>query len=141
MAFSVAAVSSSVSPLFTEEVETDMLITSAPESLAGQLEAGARARRVLEEQVDQRAPAQQVALRLARTVEQHVALGQVEQMADLGRMQALDRQQVLLPVRHDPRSQKPARAVNLSGVAGEQWSLCGGGRSAGGGRHACWPAP
>ncbi len=33
MAFSVPAVSSSVSPLFTEELETDMLITSAPSRL------------------------------------------------------------------------------------------------------------
>ncbi len=33
IAFSVAAVSSSVSPLVTEEVETDMLITSAPSRL------------------------------------------------------------------------------------------------------------
>ncbi len=33
IAFSVAAVSSSVSPLFTEEVATDMLITSAPSRL------------------------------------------------------------------------------------------------------------
>ncbi len=48
-------------------------------------------------------------------------------MADLGRIKALDRQQVLLPVRHDPRSQKPARAVNLPAVAGGQSSLRGGG--------------
>ena len=34
MAFSVIAVSSSVSPLFTEEVATAMLITSAPSRLA-----------------------------------------------------------------------------------------------------------
>ncbi len=33
MAFRVAAVSSSVSPLFTLDVETDMLITSAPSRL------------------------------------------------------------------------------------------------------------
>ena len=33
MAFRVAAVSSSVSPLFTDEVETDMLMTSAPSRL------------------------------------------------------------------------------------------------------------
>ena len=33
MAFSVAAVSSRVSPLFTDEVETDMLMTSAPSRL------------------------------------------------------------------------------------------------------------
>ena len=33
MAFRVAAVSISVSPLFTDDVETDMLITSAPRRL------------------------------------------------------------------------------------------------------------
>ena len=101
MAFSVAAVSSSVSPLFTEEVRDRHVDHVGAQPLAGQFEAGARARRVLEEQVDQRPAAQQVALGLARAVEQHIALRQVEQMADLGRMQALDRQQVLLPVRHD----------------------------------------
>ena len=111
MAFSVAAVSSSVSPLFTEEVETDMLITSAPSRLPASSKLVRVRVEVLEEQVDQRPAAQQVALGLAGTVEQHVALGQVEQMADLGRVQALDRQQVLLPVRHDPRSQKAGTSV------------------------------
>ncbi len=95
-----AAVSSSVSPLFTEEVETDMLITSAPSRLPASLEAGAGAGAVLEEQIDQRAPAQQVALGLAGAVQQHVALGQIEQMPDLGRVQPLDRQEVFLPVGH-----------------------------------------
>ena len=65
MAFSVAAVSSSVSPLFTDEVETDMLITSAPSRLPASSKLVRGARAVLEEQVDQRASAQQVALRLA----------------------------------------------------------------------------
>ena len=121
MAFRVAAVSSSVSPLLTEEVDDRHVDHVGAQPLAGQLEAGARSRRVLEEQVDQRAPAQQVALCLARTVEQHVALRQVEQMADLGRVEALDRQQVLLPVRHDPRSQKPPRAVNVSRHCRQAW--------------------
>src|SRR5579872_860282 len=81
--------------------------------LAGEFEAGAGAGRVLEEQVDQRAAAQQVALGLAGAVEQNVALGQVEQMADLGGIKALDRQEMLFPVRHDPWSQKAAAAVNV----------------------------
>jgi hypothetical protein len=34
-------------------------------------------------------------------------------VADLGRVEALDRQQMFLPVRHKPRSQIPARAVNV----------------------------
>ena len=68
--------------------------------LAGELEAGAGAGAVLEEQVDQGAPAQQVALGLAGPVEQHVALGEVEQMADRGRFQPFDREEVLLPVGH-----------------------------------------
>ena len=99
MAFSVAAVSSSVSPLFTEEVETDMLITSAPRRLP----ASSKLARVRVESSKNRLirvrPRNEVALRLARAVEQHIALRQVEQMADLGRIQALDRQQV--PVTED----------------------------------------
>ena len=78
-----------------------MLITSAPSRLPASSKLVRVRVRVLEEQVDQGPAAQQVALRLARAVEQHIALRQVEQMADLGRIQALDRQQVLLPVRHD----------------------------------------
>ena len=66
MAFSVIAVSISVSPFFTEELPTDMLMTSAPSRLPASSKRGAGARRVLEEQVDQRAPAQQVALVLVR---------------------------------------------------------------------------
>ena len=51
-------------------------------------------------------------------------------MADLGRVQALDRQQVLLPVRHGAWSQKPAESVNAHdpavdsqvGVTALRWS-------------------
>ena len=70
------------------------------EALAGQFEAGAGAGAVLEEQVDQGAAAQQVALGLAGAVEQHVALGEVEQLADRGRFQPFDRQEMFLPVEH-----------------------------------------
>ena len=100
MAFSVAAVSSRVSPLFTDEVETDMLMTSAP----SRLPASSKLVRVgiLEEQVDQRLPAQHVALHLAGSVEQDVALRQIEQVPDFRRVQAFDRQEVFLPVGHAP---------------------------------------
>ena len=64
------------------------------EPLGRKLERGARACAVLEEQVDQGAPAQQVALRLARAVEQHVALGQVQERLDPGRVHALQPEQV-----------------------------------------------
>ena len=94
IAFRVAAVSSSVSPLFTEEVATRHVDDVGAEPLAGQLEAGAGAGAVLEEEVDEGAAAQQVALGLAGTVEQHVALGEIEQLADLGRRHAGDAEQV-----------------------------------------------
>ncbi len=82
------------------------------EPLAGQLEAGAGAGAVLEEQIDQRAPAQQVALRLAGAVEQHIALGEVEQLADRGRFQPFDRQKMFLPVEHDASLQQHGWGVN-----------------------------
>ena len=67
-----------------------------------------------------------IPLRRAGAVQQDVALRQVEQMADLGRMQPLDRQQVLLPVGHAPRSQKPAKSVNFGLIARVSRSLCSG---------------
>ena len=79
IALRVEAVSSSVSPLFTLLVETDMLMTSAPRRLpASSKEVRVRVR-VLEEQVDEGAPAQEVALRLAGAVQQRVAVGQFQQ--------------------------------------------------------------
>ena len=91
MALSVVAVSSNVSPLFTELAETDMLITSAPKPLARQFETGPRPRAVLEEQVDQCPAAQQVALRLSGAVEKGIALGEIQQRFDLRRVHAFDR--------------------------------------------------
>ena len=79
IAFSVPAVSSSVSPLFTDEDDTDMLITSAPRRLPASSNDGPGPRAVLEEQIDQRTASQQIPLRLARAVEQCVALRQIEQ--------------------------------------------------------------
>jgi hypothetical protein len=55
---------------------------------------------------------QQIPLRLARPVQRHVALREVEQVADLGRMPRLDRQKVLSPARHGSWPQKPPVAVN-----------------------------
>ena len=43
-------------------------------------------------------------------------------MADLGRLQPLDRQQVLLPVRHEPWSQKPTEAVNARAESGQRFT-------------------
>ena len=64
IAFSVIAVSISVSPFFTLELPTAMFMTSAPRRLPASLERGLRARRGLEEQIDLRAPAQGRALLL-----------------------------------------------------------------------------
>ncbi len=55
IAFKVAAVSSSVSPLFTTEVDDRHVDHVGAQPLAGQLEAGAGAGAVLEKQIDQRA--------------------------------------------------------------------------------------
>ena len=63
------------------------------------------------------AAAQQIALGLPRAVEQNITLSEVQQMPDLGRVEALDRQEVLFPVRHDPWSQKAPEAVNMVGVS------------------------
>ena len=68
MAFRVIAVSSRVSPFFTEEVATSMLMTSAPSRLAATSKRGAGAGRVLEEQVDDGAARQQVAPLVDRPV-------------------------------------------------------------------------
>ena len=86
------------------------------EALAGEFEAGAGAGAVLEEQVDQGASAQQVALGLAGPVEQHVAVGEVEQLADRGRFQPFDRQEMFLPVEHGASLQQHVRGVNRGDI-------------------------
>ena len=60
MAFSVIAVSISVSPLATELADDLHVDDVGAEPLAGQFEAGAGARRVLEEQIDDGLAAQRV---------------------------------------------------------------------------------
>lgn len=61
IALSVTAVSTSVSPLVTEEVATFMFMTSAPR-LARHFEGGLRSGRGFKEEIDQRAPVEDVAL-------------------------------------------------------------------------------
>ena len=58
MASSVSAVSARVSPLVVEELDAEKLMTSPRKALAGDLEARARARRGLEEEVDDGSTAQ-----------------------------------------------------------------------------------
>jgi hypothetical protein len=72
------------------------------QALARQLETGAGAGRILEEQVDQRATLEQVALGLPAAVEQGIGFGEVEQIRDVRRLEPLDGEQVLGRVRHGP---------------------------------------
>ena len=94
MAFSVAAVSTSVSPLFTELPETAMFSTSAPRRFARELETGAGAGAVLKEQIDQRLAPQQVPRRFAGPAQQRVALGQIQYLRDVRLLHAFDREEV-----------------------------------------------
>ena len=79
MALSVMAVSISVSPFCTEEVRHVHVHDVGAEPLARQLEGALRAGRGLEEQVDQRAPAQDVALLDDLAVAVGGLVGQIEQ--------------------------------------------------------------
>ena len=85
------------------------------EPLAGEFEAGAGARRILEEQIDQGASAQQIALGLAGAVKQHIALRQIEHVPDFRWFETLDREQMFLTVGHGPRSQDSGGGVNRPG--------------------------
>src|SRR5205823_11764331 len=69
----------------------------AAEPLAGNLERGARPRRVLEEAVDDRAPEQQRALFLGLPIELDIAVGQIEDMLYVLRRQAFDTEQMTVP--------------------------------------------
>ena len=89
-------------------------MTSAPSRLPASSKLVRVRVEFLEEQVDQRPPTQQVALGLAGPVEQHVRLREVEQMLDLGRVQALDRQEVFLPEGHGGSLPDPVARVNDS---------------------------
>jgi hypothetical protein len=66
------------------------------QALGGQLEGGAGARRALEEQVDDRAPAKHIELLVGPPVDLDVAVGEVEQDADLGHRKALDAEEVAM---------------------------------------------
>ena len=92
MAFSVIAVSISVSPFFTDDVADRHVHHVGAEALAGELEGRLRAGRGFEEKVDQRAPAQHglLLLDLARQLDRR--FGEVEEADDLGRCEALDAQ-------------------------------------------------
>ena len=98
MAFSVVAVSSRVSPLFTRAGGNRHVDHVGAEAFSRELEAGAGAGAVLKKQVDQGSPAQQVALGLTGAVQQRVALRQVEEVADFGGIHALDGEQMFLGV-------------------------------------------
>jgi hypothetical protein len=76
---------------------TDMLITSPPSRLPGDLERGAGPGRALEEAIDDRAAAQQAALLLSLPVKLDIAVGEVEDVVDVVRRQAVDPEQ--MPVR------------------------------------------
>ena len=79
MALSVIAVSISVSPFCTDEVDDVHVHDVGAEPLARQLERALRAGRGLEEQVDQRAPAQDVALLADLAVVVGGLVGEIEQ--------------------------------------------------------------
>ena len=64
------------------------------EPLAGEFERGLRARRGLEEQVDQRAPAQRRALLLDLAADVDGGVREIEQVLDLGPRKTLDAEQV-----------------------------------------------
>ena len=66
----------------------------AAEALAGELERGARARRVLEEEVDDRAAAQQRLLLVGLAILLDIALGAVEKLRDVVGRKPLDAEEM-----------------------------------------------
>src|SRR6266700_4122693 len=70
-----------------------------PALLPGDLERGAGPGRALEEAIDDRAAAQQAALLLGLPVELDITVGQVEDVVDVVRRQALDPEQMPMPER------------------------------------------
>ncbi len=67
-----------------------MLITSAPRRFPASSKLVRVRVEFLEEQVDQGPAAEQVALGFSGAVEENVAFGQVEQVLDVGRVEAFD---------------------------------------------------
>ena len=94
MAFSVIAVSISVSPFFTLETADRHVHHVGAEPLARQLERGLGAGGGLEEQIDLGAPAQSRALLLDLARNADRLVGEIEQRLDLGPRQPLDAEQV-----------------------------------------------
>ncbi len=89
-------------------------MTSAPSRLPASSKLVRVRVEFLEEQIDQRPSAQQIPLGLAGAIQQDIQLRKVEQMLDLGRVQALDRQEVFLPEGHGGSLPDPAARVNDS---------------------------
>ena len=84
------------------------------QALAGELEAGLGAGAALEEQVDLGEAPEQLQLLVGLAVERHEAVGPLEQIVDLVRLQTLDSEQMLVPVgdvgrgrRHGGRTMPP----------------------------------
>ncbi len=96
IAFSVIAVSISVSPFFTLDDADRHVHHVGAEPLAGQLERRLGAGRGLEEQVDLGAPAQGRALLLDLAGDRHGFVGEVEQRLDFGARKVLDAEQMAL---------------------------------------------
>ena len=99
IAFSVIAVSISVSPFFTLDWAACMLTTSAPEPLARDLERQQRARAVLEKGVDLGEAREPVVALGAAAIGLDPLLRLVEQEHDLVRLQPVDAGQ--MPVREN----------------------------------------
>ncbi len=93
IALSVTAVSISVSPFFTLELRRMHVDHVGAEPLAGDLEAQQRARRVLEEGVDDRQPGELVGVLLGLAVERDPLLGLVEQVEDFVGFEMADAEQ------------------------------------------------
>jgi len=88
-----------VSPLTIELAGTDMLITSPPSRLpATSNEVRVRVE-LSKKAIDDRTAAQQVALLLGLPVELDIAVGEVEELVDVVRRQALDPEQMPVPER------------------------------------------
>ena len=94
IAFSVIAVSISVSPFFIDETATDMLMTSAPSRLpASSNEVRVRVEFSKNRLITVR-PRSSGELLVRRAVLLDIGLGEVEQERDLVRRQPLDSQQM-----------------------------------------------
>ena len=97
MAFSVIAVSISVSPFLMDELATDMLTTSAPSRLPASSKLVWVRVELSKNRLIWVRPLQQLQLLVGLPVQPDEAVGPVEQIRDLERLQALDAEQVLAP--------------------------------------------